>query len=164
MCALPSTSPDLSCRIAGVRLRSPLVLAYGIWGTSPSLLMRAARSGAGAVTAKTCTPEPRRGHRNPSAVDWGHGLLNAMGLPNPGAEEEVSLLRTAAKALAPLGVPLIASISADTVKDFGAAAAAEDGSTGRWLETLLLGGTPFVASAHPSPMSADHSTQTFMPR
>ena len=123
MCALPSTSPDLSCRIAGVRLRSPLVLASGIWGTSPSLLVRAARSGAGAVTAKTCTPEPRRGHRNPSAVDWGHGLLNAMGLPNPGAEEEVSLLRTAAKALAPLGVPLIASISADTVKDFGAAAA-----------------------------------------
>ncbi len=123
MCAQPSESPDLSCRIAGVRLGSPLVLASGIWGTSPSLLVRAAKSGAGAVTAKTCTPEPRRGHRNPSAVDWGHGLLNAMGLPNPGTEEEVKLLRTAAEALAPLGVPLIASISADTVDAFGAAAA-----------------------------------------
>ena len=95
MCARRSASPDLSCRIAGVRLATPLVLASGIWGTSPTLLERAARTGAGAVTAKTCTPAPRRGHRNPTAVDWGHGLINAMGLPNPGAEEEVELLREA---------------------------------------------------------------------
>jgi dihydroorotate dehydrogenase (NAD+) catalytic subunit len=118
-----SAGPDLSCRIAGVRLPSPLVLASGIWGTSPTLLVRAARAGAGAVTAKTCTPAPRTGHRNPTAVDWGHGLLNAMGLPNPGAEEEVELLREAARLLAPLEVPLIASIAADSVEDFGRAAA-----------------------------------------
>jgi dihydroorotate dehydrogenase (NAD+) catalytic subunit len=46
-----------------------------------------------------------------------------MGLPNPGAEEEVQMLRDAARRLAPLGVPLIASIAADTVMDFGRAAA-----------------------------------------
>ncbi|MGO9311031.1 MAG: dihydroorotate dehydrogenase [Spirochaetia bacterium] len=114
---------DLSCLIAGVRFPTPLVLASGIWGSSPSLLERAARSGAGAVTAKTCTPAPRRGHRNPTVIDWGHGLINAMGLPNPGAEEEVTLLRDAARRLAPLGVPLIASIAADTVAEFGRAAA-----------------------------------------
>ena len=114
MCAEPSASVDLSCLLAGVRLANPLVLASGIWGTSPGLLERAARSGAGAVTAKTCTPVARRGHRNPTAIEWGHGLLNAMGLPNPGAREEVGLLREARKRLAPLGVPLIASISADT--------------------------------------------------
>jgi len=122
MCALHSGSADLSCRIAGVRLSNPLVLASGIWGTSPSLLERAAQSGAGAVTAKTCTSAPRRGHRNPTAIDWGHGLINAMGLPNPGVEEEVSLLEEAARRLAPLGVPLIASISADTAEGFGNAA------------------------------------------
>ena len=118
-----SRRTDLSCLLAGVRCANPLVLASGIWGTSPALLERAARAGAGAVTAKTCTPAPRRGHRNPTAVDWGHGLINAMGLPNPGAEEEVALLRDAARRLAPLGVPLIASIAADTVEDFGRAAA-----------------------------------------
>jgi dihydroorotate dehydrogenase (NAD+) catalytic subunit len=116
--------PDLSCSIAGVRLKNPLVLASGIWGTSPALLERAARKGAGAVTAKTCTPQPRRGHGNPTAVDWGHGLINAMGIPNPGAEEETELLREAKKILAPLGVPLIASVSADTAEGFSAAAAA----------------------------------------
>jgi dihydroorotate dehydrogenase (NAD+) catalytic subunit len=46
-----------------------------------------------------------------------------MGLPNPGVEEEVSLLEEAARRLAPLGVPLIASISADTAEGFGNAAA-----------------------------------------
>ena len=110
-----------ACAIAGVALKNPLILASGIWGTSPELLLRAARSGAGAVTAKTCTPAPRRGHKNPSAVDWGHGLLNAMGLPNPGAEEETELLSRARELLAPLGVPLIASVSADTADDFGRA-------------------------------------------
>ena len=123
MCAHASGSADLSCLVAGIRLASPLVLASGIWGTSPSLLERAARSGAGAVTAKTCTPAARRGHRNPTAIDWGYGLINAMGLPNPGAEEEVALLREAARRLAALGVPLIASISADTAEGFAEAAA-----------------------------------------
>jgi dihydroorotate dehydrogenase (NAD+) catalytic subunit len=123
MSAVLSGSPDLSCRLAGVTLRSPLVLASGIWGTSPALLERAARTGAGAVTAKTCTPAPRRGHRNPTAIDWGHGLLNAMGLPNPGMQEEVELLSAAAERLAPLNVALIASISADTPEQFAEAAA-----------------------------------------
>lgn len=123
MCALASGSVDLSCRIAGVHLSNPLVLASGIWGTSPSLLERAARTGAGAVTAKTCTPEARRGHKNPTAIDWGYGLINAMGLPNPGVEEEVRLLEEAVRRLAPLGIPVIASISADTAEGFGRSAA-----------------------------------------
>jgi dihydroorotate dehydrogenase (NAD+) catalytic subunit len=123
MCALASGSVDLSCRVAGVLLSNPLVLASGIWGTSPALLERAARTGAGAVTAKTCTPAARRGHKNPTAMDWGYGLINAMGLPNPGVEEELRLLEEAVRRLAPLGVPLIASISADTAEDFGRSAA-----------------------------------------
>jgi dihydroorotate dehydrogenase (NAD+) catalytic subunit len=123
MCARPSGSTDLTCLIAGVRLPTPLVLASGIWGTSPSLLVRAARAGCGAVTAKTCTPAPRTGHRNPTAVDWGAGLINAMGMPNPGAREEAELLAEAKRLLAPLGVPLFASIAADTVEGFAEAAA-----------------------------------------
>jgi dihydroorotate dehydrogenase (NAD+) catalytic subunit len=123
MCATHSASPDLSCRIGQVRLPTPLVLASGIWGTSPSLLERAARTGAGAVTAKTCTPSARRGHRNPTAIDWGSGLINAMGLPNPGAVEEAELLREASRRLRPLGVALIASVSADTAESFAETAA-----------------------------------------
>ena len=46
-----------------------------------------------------------------------------MGLPNPGVEEEVGLLREAARRLAESGAVAIASISADTAEEFGRAAA-----------------------------------------
>jgi dihydroorotate dehydrogenase (NAD+) catalytic subunit len=154
--------PDLSVEIAGVRLSNPLVLASGIWGTTPELLERAARAGAGAVTAKTCTPRPRPGHRNPTALDWGHGLLNAMGLPNPGAEEEALMLAEAQRRLGPLGVPLIASIAADTVEGFAEAAAAVSRAKPDLVEVNIS--CPNVASEHgemfaASPTAAAEATR-----
>ena len=104
-------------------LPTPLVLASGIWGTTASLMERAARAGCGAVTAKSCGPVPRAGHVNPSCVAWEHGLINAIGLANPGAEAEVELLAETKQALQPLGVPLIASIFAGTPTEFGRVAA-----------------------------------------
>ncbi len=114
---------DLSCDLAGVRLGNPVVLASGVLGTSADLLERAARCGAGAVTAKSCGPEERAGHPNPVALEWDGGVINAVGLTNPGADAEVPLLREAKQRLALLGVPLIASIFAPTVAEFGIVAA-----------------------------------------
>ena len=111
--------PDITCDFLNLRLRTPIVLASGILGTSADVLERVARAGAGAVTAKSCGPTPRAGHPNPVDVDWGHGLLNAIGLTNPGAEEEARMLAEARARLEPLGVPLIASIFAGTVAEFG---------------------------------------------
>lgn len=110
---------DLVCKIAGLAFHSPLVLASGIIGTSPELHARAAQSGAGAVTTKSCGLAAREGHSNPVAVDWGHGVINAIGLTNPGAVEEALMMIEARKMLKPLGVPLIASIFAGTVEEFG---------------------------------------------
>ena len=110
---------DLSIEIAGVRFPSPLILASGIWGTSSDLLMRAVRAGAGGVTAKSCGLEPRSGHPNPTLLDWGYGLINALGLPNPGAEGELEILQRVKVQLQPLGVPLIASVFADRIENFG---------------------------------------------
>jgi len=72
------------------------------------------------ITAKSCGPMPRAGHPNPVALDWGQGLINAIGLTNPGAEEEAKLLAETRRQLQPLGVPLIASIFAGTVAEFAA--------------------------------------------
>lgn len=114
--------PTLETSFLNRTLPTPLVLASGIWGTTVSLLVRAAQAGCGAVTAKSCGPVPRAGHVNPSCIAWEHGLINAIGLANPGAEEEVGLLRQAQAELRPLGVPLIASIFAGTAHEFGAVA------------------------------------------
>ena len=111
--------PELSVAFLSCELSSPLVLASGIWGTTVSLLERAAAAGCGAVTAKSCGPAPRSGHVNPSCIDWGGGLLNAIGLANPGVEEEVGLLLEAKARLQPRGVVVIASIFAGTASEFG---------------------------------------------
>ncbi len=109
---------DLQTQFLHFSFATPLVLASGIWGTTTSLLARAAQAGCGAVTAKSCGPDPRPGHVNPTCLDWGHGLINAIGLANPGAEAEVALLRQAKAALAPLHTPLIASIFAGPPQEF----------------------------------------------
>lgn len=114
---------DLTTRFLDLTLPTPLVLASGIWGTTVSLLVRAAEAGCGAVTAKSCGPTPRAGHVNPSCLDWGHGLINAIGLANPGAAAEVNLLRGAKAPLQRIDVPLIASIFAGPPEEFGAVAA-----------------------------------------
>jgi dihydroorotate dehydrogenase (NAD+) catalytic subunit len=110
--------PDISVKLGHLSLKNPLVLASGVMGTSPELLHRVALSGAGAVTAKSCGPHPRAGHPNPVMVAWEHGLLNAIGLTNPGVIDEVRLLMDAKQRLVQLGVPLIASIFAGTPDEF----------------------------------------------
>jgi dihydroorotate dehydrogenase (NAD+) catalytic subunit len=82
-------------------------------------MARVARCGVGGVTSKSCGPHPRTGHPNPTVLDWGPGLINAVGLANPGVEAEVAILRETGARLRPLGVPLIASIFAETVEGFG---------------------------------------------
>src|SRR5688500_1602545 len=62
--------PRLACDFLSFRLHTPFVLASGILGTSPTLMVRAAHNGAGMVTAKSCGPTPRTGHPNPVAFDF----------------------------------------------------------------------------------------------
>jgi len=114
---------NLATPFLHLTLPTPLVLASGIWGTTASLLERAAAAGCGAVTAKSCGPEPRPGHVNPSCLDWGHGLINAIGLANPGAAAEVEMLATAKVQVRPYGTALIASIFAGPPEEFGTVAA-----------------------------------------
>jgi dihydroorotate dehydrogenase (NAD+) catalytic subunit len=111
-------SVDLSVSFLNLSFPNPLVLASGILGTEAALMERVARCGAGGITSKSCGPAPRTGHPNPTVLDWGPGLINAVGLANPGVEAEVDILRETKARLDPLGVPTIASIFADTVEGF----------------------------------------------
>jgi dihydroorotate dehydrogenase (NAD+) catalytic subunit len=113
------SQPDLSVDICGVRLSNPTVLASGILGLSSEVFERLAREGSGAITTKSVSLQPRPGYKNPVIVDYGPGLVNAVGLSNPGVEVMVDEIRRARERLDPLGVPLIASIFANTIYDFG---------------------------------------------
>jgi dihydroorotate dehydrogenase (NAD+) catalytic subunit len=113
---------DLSTTLCGAHLPNPLVLASGILGLSHEIMDRVARASAGAITTKSCSLKPRPGYPNPTILDWGSGLINAVGLSNPGVEVMVEEIRAVKQRLAPLGVPVIASIFAETIYDFGTVA------------------------------------------
>ncbi len=143
----------IAVNLLGYSLPSPLVLASGIWGTTVSLLTRAAADGCGAVTAKSCGPTPRTGHVNPSCVAWEHGLINAIGLANPGAEAEVALLAQAKAQLKPQGTALIASIFAGPPEEFAQVAQIIAAADPDFIEVNIS--CPNVHSEFGEPYAAD---------
>jgi len=113
------TNP-LSTTIAGLRLANPTMLASGVLGYSAESLNRVAKAGAGAVVTKSVGNAPRMGYANPTVVAAESGLINAMGLPNPGIDvysEEIRFSKTL------LRVPLIVSVFGYTAEDYAAVAA-----------------------------------------
>ena len=113
-------APDLTTTFCGITLPNPLVLASGILGTSAALMARVAAGGAGAVTAKSCSRAPRPGHPNPTVLAWGAGFINAVGLANPGVDEEIAVLQETRRRLAQAGqgAKLVASIFGTAVEDY----------------------------------------------
>lgn len=110
---------DLSVTLCGVRLPNQTVVASGILGLTHGVFVRVARAGAGAVTTKSISLTPRDGYPNLVILEWDGGLINAVGLSNPGVEVMADEIGATREQLTPLGVPIIASIFADTIYDFG---------------------------------------------
>jgi dihydroorotate dehydrogenase (NAD+) catalytic subunit len=75
---------DLTVDVAGLRLGNPVMLASGILGETGESLVRVAKAGAGAVVTKSIGTEPREGYPNPTVVELETGIINAVGLANPG--------------------------------------------------------------------------------
>ena len=106
---------ELAVRCAGVSLRNPFLLASGVWGESGESLAGAWNAGAGGVVTKSIGSVPRPGYPNPTIEAYDRwGLLNAMGLPNPGIDEyprEIEVARSA-------GATVIGSIFAGDAEEF----------------------------------------------
>ena len=120
-------SNPLSVRIASLELRNPTMLASGILGYTAASLKRVVEGGAGAVVTKSVGVAPRMGYANPTVVQVNSGLINAMGLPNPGIEEyteEIIHAKTVAQA------PLIVSVFGYSADEYASVAqkAAEAGA------------------------------------
>ncbi len=81
------TDKRLNIDLGGLQLRNPTILAAGILGLTGASLLRVWNSGTGAVITKTVGRNPREGHPGPRILGASCGLINAMGLPNPGIEE-----------------------------------------------------------------------------
>jgi dihydroorotate dehydrogenase (NAD+) catalytic subunit len=78
---------NLGCDFFGRKLKNPVILASGVLGMTKASLERACEDGCGAVTTKSLTLEPKKGHEGPNIAETECGFLNAMGYPNPGIED-----------------------------------------------------------------------------
>ncbi|MHC3129085.1 MAG: dihydroorotate dehydrogenase [Candidatus Bathyarchaeota archaeon] len=108
----------LATEIAGLKLANPTMLASGILGYTGLSLKSIIEAGAGAVVTKSMGLEPRTGYPNPTVVQTDCGLLNAMGLPNPG----ISHFKEEIKELTSTGVPTILSIYGYSSEEFATVA------------------------------------------
>jgi dihydroorotate dehydrogenase (NAD+) catalytic subunit len=108
-------------------METPTCLASGIMGYSAESMQRIVKAGAGAVVTKSVGATARMGYANPTIVQAKCGLINAIGLPNPGIDEYIQEIRYA-KTL--LHVPLIVSVYGYTAEEYAATAqkAAEAGA------------------------------------
>jgi dihydroorotate dehydrogenase (NAD+) catalytic subunit len=112
-------SNPLSTNMAGLLLENPTILASGILGYTAESLNRVAKSGAGAVVTKSIGTEPRLGYPNPTVVQAEAGLINAMGLPNPGItlySQEIKYCKTIFR------LPLIVSVFGYSADEYSSVA------------------------------------------
>ncbi|NPA96109.1 MAG: dihydroorotate dehydrogenase [Crenarchaeota archaeon] len=114
----------LATEFCGLHLRNPLMNASGVLGFAPEHVDIMASWGIAAIVTKTMTLEPREGYPPPIVVELRNGgLLNAVGLANPGVDSIKELCERARA----LGLPLIVSVGGRTAREFAETAArAED--------------------------------------
>ena len=74
----------LKKNICGVEFQNPLMLAAGIMGSNASSMNWILKSGAGGVVSKSFSLNPHPGYVNPTTVAVDGGIINAIGLSNPG--------------------------------------------------------------------------------
>jgi len=110
----PEYPPELETTLCGLELKNPFLVASGILGGRAATIRRLQELGAGGVVTKTITAEERLGYLGPTVVEVDDDiLLNAMGLPNPGARK----FRKELEGLE-LEIPLIISVAGKTPDEF----------------------------------------------
>ena len=111
---------DLSVDYAGIRFANPVLLASGTCNYGQELLPLTDLTRLGGLVSKTITPKPRGGNPPPRVVETPAGMLNSIGLQNPGIDD---FIRDKWPFLSQLGTRVVVNIAGDTAEEFSALAA-----------------------------------------
>ncbi|KQC09776.1 MAG: hypothetical protein APR54_00270 [Candidatus Cloacimonas sp. SDB] len=139
----------LETKFLGFKLASPLVLPAGVMGMSFSGLKISADLGAGMVTSKSLTLQPRTGHKGPVIAEFEGGILNSMGLCNPGIKDGLAEIDEFKEGS---DTPVIVSVFATSSRDFIALTEEVNSSSADLLELNLS--CPNVYDEFGIPLSA----------
>lgn len=104
------TEVDAAVELCGITLKNPIIPASGTMSKESLVEVGGVY---GAILPKTTTPRPRDGNPTPRIAETYAGMVNSIGLQNPGVEEFLAHLSDYE-----VGAPLFVSVAGDTVEEF----------------------------------------------
>lgn len=105
----------LDIQIAGIKMKNPLMAASGTFGFGLEYAGFVDLNQVGAVVVKGLSLQPRDGNQGRRIAETPSGMLNAIGLENPGVDAFVNRILPQ---LAKVDVPVIANISGSTIEEY----------------------------------------------
>ncbi|MEG2037746.1 MAG: dihydroorotate dehydrogenase, partial [Ruthenibacterium sp.] len=109
---------DLSVTLAGLQLKNPVIPASGSFGYGREFAQLYDLNLLGSFSCKGTTAEPRFGNETPRIAETPSGLLNAVGLQNPGIDavlrDEIPNIRSI------FAAPILANICGFSVAEYAA--------------------------------------------
>ncbi|MGC8663724.1 MAG: dihydroorotate dehydrogenase [Thermoplasmata archaeon] len=115
----------VTVEISGIKFKNPVLLASGVMDEQGDSMIKAAENGAGGVVTKSIGIKERNGYPNPVIFEIDTGIINAVGLSNPGIDNFKNEIKIVKKK----NIPIIGSIFgssddfpilAKKMEDFGA--------------------------------------------
>jgi len=106
---------DLTCDLNGLKLKNPVLTASGTFGTGKEFQDFFDLNLLGAIVTKTVTLEKREGNLPPRICETRSGIINAIGLQNPGVEE---FIKNNKEWFESLNTKIIVSVSGKNVEEY----------------------------------------------
>ncbi len=106
---------DMSLKVCGVTFRNPVIAASGTFGFGEEYAQFVDFADLGGISLKALTKEPRQGNPPIRIAETASGILNAVGLQNPGVD---AFLKTVYPRIKKLPTVLIANIAGACVDDY----------------------------------------------
>lgn len=107
--------PDLSVQIAGITFKNPVIAASGTFGYGQEYAGLMDVSCLGGICTKGLTLHPREGNRGRRLHETPSGLMNSIGLENPGIP---AFIESELPAMLDLGPVIIANLSGSTIEEY----------------------------------------------
>lgn len=108
-------SVNMSVDIGGLKIKNPIMTASGTFGFGREYENYMDISKLGGIMVKGLTLKPRKGNISPRIAETPSGMLNSVGLENPGVE---SFVKDELPYLKEKGVTVIANVSGNTVEEY----------------------------------------------
>lgn len=106
---------NLSVNLPGLQLKNPIMPASGCFGFGREFSEFYDLSKLGAIMIKAATGEGRYGNQTPRVAETSGGMLNAIGLQNPGVE---GIIETELPYLSQYDVPIIANVAGSSIEEY----------------------------------------------